>query len=133
MAKAFLGVFAIVVNSLASEARYYDVVLNLKDAYSGDMPPLRTPLLQGRLHMLELLLAGCEALNLTMVAFFSPEGISAASLSVRTVSWCGCSFYPVFSFVSRVIFPRLVVFWLCSWEEMSSESAYATILKIPLH
>ena len=58
----------------------------------------------------------------------SPEGISASSTLVRTVPCCGGSFYPVFSFLSRVIFPRIVVTWLCLQEEVSSGSAYAAIL-----
>src|SRR3712207_8381172 len=37
-------------------------------------------------------------------------------------------FRSVFSFLSSVIFPRTVVTWLGSWEEVSSESAYAAIL-----
>ena len=58
----------------------------------------------------------------------SPEGISASSALLRTVPCCGGSFCPVFSVLSRVIFPKIVVTWWCLWEEMNSESAYATIL-----
>ena len=72
--------------------------------------------------------AGCEVLLLTKVAFFSPEGISAYSTSVRTVPCGGGSFYPVFSSLSELIFPRIVITWLCPWEEMGSESAYTTFL-----
>ena len=72
--------------------------------------------------------AGCEALLLVKVAFFSPQGISASSTSVRTVPCCGGSFYPGFSSLSGVVFPRIVVTWLCVWEEVSSESAYAATL-----
>ena len=60
--------------------------------------------------------------------FSSPAGISASSTLVRTVPCCGGSFYPVSRFPSRVIFPKIVVTWLCSWEERSSEGAYAAIL-----
>ena len=58
----------------------------------------------------------------------SPAGISASSASVRIVPSCRGSFYSVFSFLSRVIFPKIVVTWLCSWEKMSSKSAYTAML-----
>ena len=54
--------------------------------------------------------------------------ISAASTSNRTVPCCGHSLYAVFSSLSVVIFPKIVVTLLCLWEEMSSESASAAIL-----
>ena len=51
------------------------------------------------------------------------KGISASSTSVRTVPFCGCSFYPVFSSLSGVVVPRVVVNLSGLWEEVSSESA----------
>ena len=107
-----------------------EVVPSLKEADSGNGLTLRIPLFQGGLCTLGWLLpshlwssAACEG-----GFFFSPEGISASSASVRTVLCCGGSFYPVFSVLSRLIFPRIVVTSLCSWEEVSSESAYDAIL-----
>lgn len=40
---------------------------------------------------------------------------------------CKCSVYPV-RFLSKGIIPSVVVSLLCLWEEVSSESSYATIL-----
>ena len=68
-------------------------------------------------------LAACEG-----GVFPLQKGVSASSTSVRIVRCCRSSSYPVFSPVSGVIFPRVVVNWLCPREEVSSESAYATIL-----
>ena len=60
--------------------------------------------------------------------FSLQRGLSASSMSLRTVPFCGSSLYPVFSSHSGGIVPRIVVTWLCSWEKMSSESAYMAIL-----
>ena len=96
------------------------VALSPKDAYRGNMPPF----LQKGLCKLRLLLLSCEAPQLAKVAFFSTEGISASPTTVGDVPCCEGSIYPVFSALSGVIFTKMVVTWLCSHKEVSSESAH---------
>ena len=105
------------------------VVLSPKDAYSSNALPLRSPTPPGKAVYLRVApgwpwsTAACER------SFFPPQkGISASSVSGRTVPCCRGSFYPVFSSLSGVTIHRAVVSLLCPWEEVSSESAYATIL-----
>ena len=104
-------------------------MLSLKDAYGTNASPLRSPLLQGGLCNLGWLPPSWLWSSATCKGrFFSPEGSSASSSSVRTVPCCEDSFYPVFTFLSGVIVPRMVVIWLCSKDKVSSESAYAAFL-----
>ena len=110
------------------------VVLSPKAAYSGNAPPLRSPTPPGRLCTL-----GCSQLTVkcrSLQRWLCPlqKGISASSTSVSTVPCCGGPFHPVFSSLSVVIVPRVVVNCLCLWEEVSSESTCAAILTpIPLN
>lgn len=94
-------------------------------------PHSEPSILQGRLRTLGLLQAGCEAPCLVKLAFFlsinefwplPPK--SALSLLQRFF------YYPVFSYLSGVIVPRVVVNLLCPREEVSSESTYAAVLTL---
>ena len=90
------------------------------------LPCLATPLIQGRLRTLGLLPAGCEVPQLAKVAFFSPEGISVSSTSVRAVPCCGGSFYSVFRSLSGVIVPTVFLNLLYLWEEVVQSSPMLT-------
>ena len=108
---------------------FISVRLILKDAYSSIGPTLDlTPL--GKAAYLKVAPAWpAEKLRCSQRWLFSSAaGISASSTLVRTVPCCGGSLYPVFSSLSRIIIPKIVVTWLCSWEEKSSESVYPAIL-----
>ena len=59
--------------------------------------------------------------------FLQQKGISASSTSVSVVPCCWGSFYPVSRSLSEVIVPQVVVNLLCPWDEVNSESSYATI------
>ena len=118
---SFSGHTLAAVNSQQSQIVRPSVGLSLKDAYSSiaPAPDLTSPERTAYLRVAPAWPA--EKLHCSQRwPFSSPTGISASSALVRTVPCCGDSFYPVFSFLSRVIFPKIVVTWLCLWEEMSS-------------
>ena len=104
------------------------IVLGPQYAHSGGAPRLRAPRLQGGLRTCELLPAAVKLAACEGGVFPLRKGVSASSTPVRIVRCCRSSSHPVFSSVSGVIFPRVVVSWLCPREEVSSESAYAAIL-----
>ena len=106
------------------------VVLSLKDADSSNMRLLKSPLLQGELSTLGWLPpwpAGKSAAPKPGFFLLQQEFLPLLpSLGLSLVM--GGSFHPVLSFQSWVILPKIVVTWLCSWEEVSSMSAHSAIL-----
>ena len=121
--------------SVAGKVRYYAAGLDCagstkcpqrgRSLAQGPVPP-------GRLRTCELLPAALKLAACEGGVFPLQKGVSASSTSVRIVRCCRSSSHPVFRSVSGVIFPRVVVNWLCPLEEMSSEAAYADILTSPL-
>ena len=100
------------------------VVLSPKAAYCGKSPWLRSPSPPGKGSYLKIAPGGSWDVTARMWLFFLHQGISASSTSLSIVSCCGGSF----SSLSRIIVPKVVVYVSCLWEEVCSESAYATIL-----
>ena len=77
----------------------------------------------------ELLPGGCEALRLVKAAFFLSRREFLPLLPQLGLSVVVEVPLIQFSVLSQgLIFPRVVVNWLCPWEEVSSESAYTAIL-----
>ena len=102
------------------------VVLCPEAAYCGNVPLLGSPAPQGGLHTLGMLLAGCEVLQPEGGIFFSRKEFLPLPLS-QTVPCCGSCFNPVFSSLSGVTVPRVVLNLLCPSEEVNSEPSYAAI------
>ena len=101
------------------------VVLSPEEAYSGKAPLFRSPTPPGKAMCLRIASGWPWSAVACRGGFFSlQKGISPSSTAVRTVPFCGSSFYPVFSSLSGVFVPRIAVNSLCPWEEVSSESTY---------
>ena len=85
------------------------VLLSLKAAYCGNAPLLRSPSPPGM--GLYLKIAPSQPWSASARRWLFPlcRWISASSTSVSTVPCCQSSFYPVFSSLSGVIVPRIVV------------------------
>ena len=109
------------------------VVLSPKASYRGNALLLRSLTPPGKAEHLRIApgqlgsAVACEG-----GFFFSPKRNFCSPTSVSTVLCCRGNFYPVFSSLSGLIDPRVVVNLLCPWEEVSSESAYTTILTLSL-
>ena len=101
------------------------VVLSSKAAHCGIALPLRSPAPLGRASYLKTDPV-CEVLWLECVLFHLQENPSSSSTSVSTVPCCGF-ILSSFWFSLGVIVPGILVNLLCPWEEVSSESSYASI------
>lgn len=114
---------------IASKARHDGIHLDcaeLKVAYCGIPIPLRFSPPSGKAPYLKIAL-NHEVSWLGCVFFFSKQVfLHPPPLSVLSLC-CGGCFYPACSSLSEVIVPQVVVNLLCLWEEVSSESSYATI------
>ena len=116
---AFLGVLPVFVSSQQSQILWQSSWLCwVQKMFRVVTLPCSGPTLcQGRLDTLGLLPAGHEVLWL--VAFFSPERDFCFLHLSQDSPCCRYSHYPAFSSLSGVIVLRIVVNWLCLWEELS--------------